>query len=364
MIKKPLIFLGVIIVLLLGIVATTEHLKRSDDRTLTINGRAEADEIILSPRIPGRLKDVFIRDGMEVRKGERVATLFDREIRAGRDEIKNRLDAFKARIKAEKENLGYLKKKVHEDISVAQRTLIISRARKKQAEAKRDREELRYRRYETLLRRGVIPRDRFDSVTLSYNLALEEFQIATEEVKRAETILAKTRLSRLLVRAKEHGIEGMMASLDALGKSLARMEIQLSYTEVTVPQDGVVLRKVSEPGEFLNAGGVIGVMIDPDTLHIKTYLPEPYLGKVSLGTQVDVITDTYPERPIRGLICYISDEAEFTPKEVQSKVERVKEVFAMKVCFGEDNGEAYKILKKGMPVDVVIKTADTQNPGK
>jgi HlyD family secretion protein len=105
-------------------------------------------------------------------------------------------------------------------------------------------------------------------------------------------------------------------------------------------------------------GGVVAVMINPEDLHVKTYVPEKYIGRLRMKMQAGVVTDAYPGQPVTGYICYISDRAEFTPKEVQSYEERVKEVFAVKVCFSGKDGSApggkayYDLLKKGMPVDV------------
>jgi membrane fusion protein YbhG len=105
-------------------------------------------------------------------------------------------------------------------------------------------------------------------------------------------------------------------------------------------------------------GGVVGVMINPEDIHVKTYIPEKYIGRIQMDMKAEVFTDAYPNRPFKGYVCYISDKAEFTPKEVQSYEERVKQVFASKICFTKGDGSADKgktyieVLKKGMPVDV------------
>ena len=109
----------------------------------------------------------------------------------------------------------------------------------------------------------------------------------------------------------------------------------------------------------------MGIMINPADIHVRTYIPEKFIGSINMNMQADVFADSYPGKPIRGHVCYISDKSEFTPKEVQSYEERVKQVFAVKVCFepkdgSSDKGKTYQnILKKGMPVDVKFAVKQT-----
>ncbi len=354
MAKRFLVFGFLIGLIIFGVFIVSNYFGKNKEEALIISGRVEADEIILSARIPGRLKEVFIRDGMWIKKGAVVATVEAEELEAMRNEIRKNLKTIKARIQAQESTLEYLKKRVYQGIGRAEKALSIARARKRQAKAKLRREEFRYKRYESLLKKEVIPEDKFEEIRLAYSLAKEEFNAAVEAVAEAEIMVRQARAEEEMVKAKTREIEALRASLEAFKEKLKQAQLRLSYSVVKAPSDGVILRKVSEPGEFVNAGGVIGVMINPESLYVKTYLPEPYLGRVSLGMEVDVYTDTYPEKAIKGVICHISDKAEFTPKEVQSRQERVKEVFATKICFPSEDKELYRLLKKGMPVDVKI----------
>jgi HlyD family secretion protein len=362
MLKKGFIIVFLVFLVIGGIFYLGTYMNRQEEGVLLISGRVEVDEILLSSRIPGRLKEVFIQDGMQIKEGMKIASLDDREFRLQREAVKRQIEALKAEIEAAEEGLSYLKKKVLNEIKEAEAVVSMAEARKRQAEARLQRESQRYRRYQSLLQKDVIPQDRFETVKLSYDLAVEDAKAAQEELKRAELLLKKAKDSEKLVQARQKEIDSLYFKLETLKNKLKQVEIQHSYTEIFAPRDGVILRRVAEPGEVLNAGGVIGVLVAPESLYVKTYLPESYLGRVSIGTVVEVFTDAYPDRPIRGYICYISDEAEFTPKEVQSKEERVKQVFALKVCFSPENRDAFRLLRKGMPVDVriTLSTGDVQ----
>ena len=116
------------------------------------------------------------------------------------------------------------------------------------------------------------------------------------------------------------------------------------------PVSGVILRKNNEVGETIAAGVPVYTIGDLDNPWVKVYVKEDKLGLVKLGQSAEVKTDTFPDKKYEGKITYISSEAEFTPKNVQTQEERVKLVFGVKVSVKNINDE----LKPGMPADVKI----------
>jgi HlyD family secretion protein len=139
-------------------------------------------------------------------------------------------------------------------------------------------------------------------------------------------------------------------SLEAQNALVNLAAIRKSYTILKSPIKGKVISRQYQLGEVAMPGSPVITLADLDNLNIKVYLPEIYLGKVKLGQSVAIQVDSYPGNDIPGKIDYIADQAEFTPKNVQTKQERVKQVFALKItCSGKDG-----ILKPGLPCDVVI----------
>ena len=353
------ILIAVVVVLLLAVVLYEIILhKKSGDNVLIVSGRVEANETELSARIPGRLSKVLIDDGVRVRKGDAVALIEDEELRSKQREFTRKTEELTEGISAAEFNLTYTTKNVKHGIDEAGKALSVAEARLRQAEAKRENAEKEVMRYSRLREKEAISEERYDNTRLAHKLTVEEVNTAREEVGRAKVSLMKSEDSKELVKAKEKELLALKKTMDQLKEALMQVELNLSYTRITAPTDGVILRKVSEPGEVLSLGGVVGVMINPEDLHVKTYVPEKYIGRIRMNMQAGVVTDAYPGQPVTGYICYISDRAEFTPKEVQSYEERVKEVFAVKVCFSGKDGSApggkayYDLLKKGMPVDV------------
>jgi HlyD family secretion protein len=116
----------------------------------------------------------------------------------------------------------------------------------------------------------------------------------------------------------------------------------------------VVLVKNAEAGEFIVPGGAVSTLGDVAKPWLKAYINEADLGKVKLGQKVSVTTDSYPGKVYPGKIIFISSEAEFTPKNVQTAKERVKLVYRIKVNLENQHGE----LKPGMPADARIHTKE------
>jgi HlyD family secretion protein len=355
--KKVLYLIILILLVAVALYVIYLHLKPKDNY-LMVSGRVEADEIELGARIMGKLKSVLIEDGSNVKKGDTVALIDDKDLQSKRRQILDGIGELKEKISAAESDLEYTKNSVKHTIDEAHKTLSVVDARLKQAEARKDNAEKDFKRYSNLLEKEVVPKEKYDNVRLAYELSQEDVNVALKDVEKAKVSMMKAEDSRSLVQVKEKELRALHKSLSRLREDVKQVDINIGYTLVTAPLDGVILRKVAEPGEILLQGGVVGVMIDPDDIHVKTYVPEKYIGRIHINMKAEVFTDAYPARPFTGYICYISDKAEFTPKEVQSYEERVKQVFAVKICFSKgdkstDKGKTYQeVLKKGMPVDV------------
>src|SRR4030043_281562 len=357
--RKKNIFLIIIIVLLvvIAIYKIVPYIK-SKNNYLMVSGRVEADEIELGARVMGKLESVLIEDGVNVKKGDTIALIEDDDLKSRRRQTLDRIEELSEKIKAAEFDLEYTAKSVQHTIDEAQKVLSVADARLKQAEARKENAEKEFKRYSNLLEKEAVSRERHDNMRLANEISREEVNVALKEVERTKVSLLKAEDSKRLVQAKEKELLALRKSLSQSRETLNQIDINIGYTVITSPSYGIILRKVAEPGEVLLQGGGIGVMINPDDIHIKTYLPEKYIGRIQMEMKAEIFTDAYPDNPFTGYVCYISDKAEFTPKEVQSHEERVKQVFAAKICFSKggkstDKGKTYQeVIKKGMPVDV------------
>jgi HlyD family secretion protein len=195
--------------------------------------------------------------------------------------------------------------------------------------------ETQYERIKSLYRKRAVPKETSDNAEAAFKIAKATFQKAKENY--------------LLVKEgpRKEDIEDARAQVDQARASVKLDETQLSYTTLYAPISGVVLVKSGEIGEVVNPGASILTMADVENVWLKAYIAETDLGKVKWGQAVVVTTDLRPQKEYRGRISFISSQAEFTPKQIQTEKERVTLVYRIKVDISNKNHE----LKPGMPAD-------------
>jgi HlyD family secretion protein len=140
------------------------------------------------------------------------------------------------------------------------------------------------------------------------------------------------------------------AKVDSAQKTLGLANTRLGYADLNSTSDGFVLVKSAEVGEVLQAGSPVFTIADLNDIWLTAYINETDLGKVKLNQSVDIKTDSYPDKIYKGRIAFISEQAEFTPKFIQTTEERVKLVYRIKIDVANPNLE----LKPGMPADGYI----------
>jgi HlyD family secretion protein len=136
---------------------------------------------------------------------------------------------------------------------------------------------------------------------------------------------------------------------------LALATERLGYATLTAPVAGMVMSKNIEPGEQVAVGTPVITIGELESVWVRAYIPETDLGRVKLGQKARVTTDTWPGKVYDGTVTFISSEAEFTPKNVQTQKERVKLVYRIKITIPNPRME----LKPGMPADAEIITNGT-----
>jgi HlyD family secretion protein len=301
MLKKVLPIL-IVLVLFVGLSLYFFKKQEKPRGLLILHGRVEGKEINIGSKVQGRIIRLYKRESDSVKKVELLAEL--------------RPDEYLAMLySAQKEVQA-----AEETVLMAQSYLIKSQANVEQA--KRDLE-----RYKALFEEGLVSKRDLEIAELNYISALAELKVNERYVAQA-----KAKQSSALQRLKE-------------------VEVYFRETKIYAPADGVILSRVAEEGEVVNPGQVIYTMVDLNKLYIKVYIPEPELGKVKLGQQARVYVDAYPDRYFNGTLTRVYEQAEFTPKNVETKDERVKLVFGAEVSVENPEG----LLKPGMPADVVLK---------
>jgi HlyD family secretion protein len=146
---------------------------------------------------------------------------------------------------------------------------------------------------------------------------------------------------------RREDIDDARSQVEQARANLKLIETQLGYTVLTSPLSGVVLVKSSEVGEVVNPGTSVLTIGDIENVWLRAYVPETELGRIKWGQEVLVTTDLQPKKEYKGRISFISSQAEFTPKQIQTEKERVTLVYRIKVDLPNRDRE----LKPGMPAD-------------
>ncbi len=178
----------------------------------------------------------------------------------------------------------------------------------------------------------------------------EEVEMASAQVMRARAALRASQANQIDLQRREQEIEGRRADIARARAQIALIDSQLADTVAVSPITGVVLVKAADVGEVLAPGTTVVSVGDQDHPWLRAYISERDLGRVKLGSQARVTTDSFRGKAYNGRVSFISSEAEFTPKQIQTSEERIKLVYRIKIDIDNPQHE----LKSNMPADAEI----------
>ena len=375
--KKRLIILLPVIVI--AAVLTYKYIlskPSKDPNAVRVSGNIEVTDAEVSFKIPGRVEERLVDEGQMIKANQIVARLDRMELaqevalhKAEVQEAQAALAEFEAgsRREIEQAEASVQKAKARlEELLAGSRPQEVAAAGATVEKARADLEKLRvdYERQKQLHDKDVISTREFEASQTAYEMAKAKLQEdeeklklvkegpRKEEIEQARAALKESRERHALIKKgpRKETIEQARARLGRTKQGLAMAETRLSYTTLVSPLSGIVLSKNIEPGEYVAPGTPVVTIGDLENVWLRAYINETDLGRIKVGQKVRVITDTYPGKVYEGRISFISSEAEFTPKNVQTEKERVKLVYRIKVDIPNPRME----LKPGMPADADI----------
>ncbi|MGI6685471.1 MAG: HlyD family secretion protein [Bacillota bacterium] len=308
--------------------------------SLQASGTIEANEVFVGAEVGGKVASFLVSEGDVVKEGQEIARIDDTMLRWQVAQAEAAAEAAEAR-------LGETKKGSRiEEIRRSESTAAQMAAVKEGARASLEAAQDEYERIKNLLDQGAATEEQCDSAKArlaaaqsQYDAADYQHQAALEQVK-----LIKAGATKETVSAAEATFNQAVAAWEAL-------KVQLEKTKITAPIEGIVTEKTVEAGETINMGSTVAVVTNLRDLWVEVFIAEADLGKIKLGDQALIKVDAFPEEGFPGEVVYISHEAEFTPKNVQTKEERTNMVFKVKIAVDNEEGR----LKPGMPADVSFK---------
>jgi len=173
---------------------------------------------------------------------------------------------------------------------------------------------------------------------------------AAYEQADAGVLVARAKLASVQAGAMPEDVAIAEAQVRQAESALASVEVQLDKLNLTAPRDGIIIERPANPGELAVPGATLMNLGDLDRVTLTVFIPEMQIGRVRVGQTARVEVDAYPGQTFEGSVAFISPEAEFTPKNVQTEEERVNLVFAVKITLDNPTHR----LKPGMPADAEI----------
>ena len=189
-----------------------------------------------------------------------------------------------------------------------------------------------------------------DNTAASLKAAEFDYKLAKIDYQRSANLLKEGAVSMQKRDQDKTKYDASAARVEQLKASLALAETRLGFTDLASPLNGYILVKSSLSGEVVKSGAPVFTAVDLNNIWVTAYINEKDLGRVKLNQESEVTTDTFGGKKYKGRVSFISSQAEFTPKFIQTQEERVKLVYRIKVQVDNSSLE----LKPGMPADAYI----------
>ena len=362
--KRVLIIVLVFAAIVAGVAYSADWFRR--DSSLQGSGTVEARDIRVGSKVGGRIDKVLVREGDTVRAGQVLITFDDKELQAALDQ---------SRAAAEKARRGYRPEEIaearaaleeakaeyemrrngyrREDIAAAQADLDRTKADEVRA-------RLDFERYEALAQKDLVSKQQRDTAEAAWRIALAQQQNAQHKLDQLHHGYRPEEIAS--AEARYHQAE---ATFDKFQRGNRREDVDLakaSYSydearyrerEVVAPSAATVEVLDVRPGDLIPPNTPVATLLERDQIYVRIYIPETEIGHVRLGQKAEVRVDSFSETVFEGTVEQINQQAEFLPRNVQTREERVHQVFGVKIRIDDPSNR----VLAGMAADVKLKTA-------
>lgn len=305
------------------------------DERLRASGSVEASTVAVASEFPARVAEVLVEEGERVAVGDLLVRLDAGMLDAQREQAAAGVRAAEAGVTAAEANLALL------EAGPSQEQLALAEGAVERAQVTLDRLEADWDDLTRAQRNTPAGRE----------LRLRR-DVARVDVRNAQAQLELTRAGSRpeQVAVAEAQLGAAQAQVEAARAGLAAIDTQLGKLAIGAPIGGVVLTRAVEPGEYAAPGTPLIELGQLDALTITVYVPEDRYGQLRSGQTAEMTVDSFPGETFGATVEHIADQAEFTPRNVQTPEGRRTTVFAIRLAVTDEQGK----LKPGMPADVAF----------
>jgi len=334
------------------------------DTALQGSGTVEARNIRVGSKVGGRIDKVLVREGDSVQPGQILITFDDKELQASLEQ---------SRANAEKAKRGFRPEEIAEARAAAaqakadyelrkngyrQEDIASAQADLDRAKADETRAHLDFDRYEALAKKDLVSKQQLDSAEANWKMALAQQQNARhkldelqrgyrpEEIASAE---ARYHQAQATLEKLEHG--NRREDVDLAKAGLSYDEARFRERQVVAPSAATVEVLDVRPGDLIAPNTPVATLLEKDQIYVRIYIPETEIGHVKIGQKAEVRVDSFPKTAFDGVVEQINQQAEFLPRNVQTREERVHQVIGIKIRINDPAGR----VLAGMAADVKLK---------
>ncbi|HKR21009.1 MAG TPA: HlyD family efflux transporter periplasmic adaptor subunit [Pyrinomonadaceae bacterium] len=346
-----------------------------DPNIIKLSGRIEGDDAAVSAKVAGRIREISVREGDQVKAGQLIAVIDDEQVRAREDQERSLVQQSEARVASVRQQIAVLSAQLDSSNTGVDQARIDAQGRVSQAEADVAHAEAQLAKEEAALKQARYDEERYVKLasdgdvpertgfqarsTAESHAAAVQAARKQVEAARAARLIAQSNLSNVAMRSSnstairqqmiqaEADVAAAEAEVQKARARLAEVEADRNDLTITAPFDGTVATRTAEPGEVIAAGTPVITLVNLSTVYLRGFIPEGEIGRVRAGQTGRVYLDSAPGQAIEAVVTRIDPEASFTPENTYFRDDRVKQVVGVKLKLKGATGFA----KPGMPAD-------------
>ncbi|MBX7173385.1 MAG: HlyD family efflux transporter periplasmic adaptor subunit [Pyrinomonadaceae bacterium] len=370
---------------------------------IEVSGRIESDDATIAPKSSGKIKEIKVREGDQVKAGDVIAVLDDEQLRAREEQAQAAVTQAETRVRRAQQQISVLESQrnssqlgveqakmdaqgrvdqaqaqilqVQAQVAQAQSQVAQTEAQLEQAKTNLQQARWDEEKARNLFNSGDVPEKQYrqaktvaDAQANVVNAQQKQVDVARNALKvsqnalkvaQASLMTTKANLANPIIRASQtttidEQIAQANTDIDSANADAERARAQLREAEanrgdlnIVAPFDGTIATRSAEPGEVVSPGTAIATIVNFNMVYLRAYVPESEIGKVKIGQAARVFLDSNPNQPIDAEVLRIDPEATFTPENTYFRNERVKQVIGVKLVIKNPQG----FSKPGMPAD-------------
>lgn len=347
----------------------------ADPNVIKLSGRIEGDDAAVSAKVAGRIREINVREGDQVKAGQLIAVIDDEQVKAREEQERSLVQQSEARVASVRQQIAVLTAQLDSSNTGVDQARIDAQGRVSQAEADVARAEAQLVKEEAALKQARYDEERYVKLagdgdvpertghqaksTADGHVAAVQAARKQVEAARAARMIAQANLSNVAMRSSnstairqqivqaETDVVAAEAEVQKARARLKEVEADRNDLQILAPFDGTVATRTAEPGEVIAAGTPVITLVDLSTVYLRGFIPEGEIGRVRAGQTGRVYLDSAPDKAIEATVTRIDPEASFTPENTYFRDDRVKQVVGIKLQLKGATGFA----KPGMPAD-------------